>query len=900
MATQVGSTTDEASTPQLNTALILGSTFEKEKTEYQQPQRTREYALQALQELGFSKPEVKQFTSKIGIRGYAAIANFKLACEMMGVPFVWGEEQVKAFLIYINFKYYSTSYLNRMWSCINKLGTWLDCPITDEQEADFELVLNGGKELKDNKVPVSRELLRQLCEAADSVFNDYNATLAKVLFLTAWGGYMRVSEYSRTSAKEGNKHNIRSNAVLTSTAGISITFHSDKTSRGSNPMKHRFIAWKRLPKLAKQAFTDYKALRPKQAYNFFCREDGAELTRSYVLNLLETCLLLTDYRNMSVSPHCFRLGAASHDRLQGVPMREIEDRGRWGPKSKAIEAYTHQDLVVLHPSTLWEERPVYRKYWPHQRLVFITKSVVEKHHDGTHPFRDMLEKWYPELIEAFGSDIPTVFPDDDAIRRMREIQENKASGKFLKKFAAAEAKRQKDCTSRTQTASKFRRAAQRRIKGAVLPWSYLNHAKIKLGVNDNKLVQTDPLPSKEMSTQTDEVITFSPEEFKKLQISPPPVANAEHLPDRLPLSDSLRHIKSEEPLFRVRSLGADLALTKKQIKERRRTDPLIQVARISMSAKQRFHLRCRIRRRVSKRYRDHKNNSRARYIERVKGIPVRKATRHFEKTSSINRLVEFFVAEVMEHGRAGMPTWIEEQDPPYSDDEFEERVKTLYKNKPPQYEQLLAIKLHATQKGKKKFPRAQARAPTPSPPVNQFPDSESSTSDEESHAQRAQHRTTRSISSLIKQYHLKEAQVLVTPVQQKKKLGLFFPSATASPEVQPSISSSPLTWKFEVKNTPPMSPDLFSLESTPAVVVQETPPQEPPGATLVRKVSRKKRARTVRIQVPNDKEDRSTYERVLAEHNLQLVDSLCNSQENRINSGDIKREQEASLFFPFQ
>ena len=220
---------------------------------------------------------------------------------------------------------------------------------------------------------------------------------------------MRISEYSRTSAKDGNKHNIRANAVLTSTEGISITFHSDKTAKGKDPMKHQFIAWKRLPSLAKQALRDYNKLRPKPAYNYFCREDGAELTRSYVMNLLETCLLMTNYRNLHLTPHSFRLGAASNDRLQGVNMHEIEDRGCWGPKSKAIEAYTRQDLVVLDPNTLWEQRPVYRKYWPHQRLVFISKSVVEKSFQDKHPFHSMLEEWYPEIITAYGSDIPTIF-----------------------------------------------------------------------------------------------------------------------------------------------------------------------------------------------------------------------------------------------------------------------------------------------------------------------------------------------------------------------------------------------------------------------------------------------------------------------------------------------------------
>ena len=37
-------------------------------------------------------------------------------------------------------------------------------------------------------------------------------------------------------------------------------------------------------------------------------------------------------------PTLFPPRALSHDRIQGVNMREIEDRAHWGPKSKAIKA----------------------------------------------------------------------------------------------------------------------------------------------------------------------------------------------------------------------------------------------------------------------------------------------------------------------------------------------------------------------------------------------------------------------------------------------------------------------------------------------------------------------------------------------------------------------------------
>ena len=181
MATQVGSAANDTSPQPVTGTTLLVQPRGKEKVETQLANSTKKFALEALYELGFTQLEVQSFTKKMGTRGFSAVVNFKLACEMMDLPLSWGEEQVRAFLIYINYKYYSTGYLDRMWSTIKKLGKHLDCPITEAQEADFELVLDAGKELKDNKVPVSRDLLKKLCHAADTVFEKYNAALAKAV-----------------------------------------------------------------------------------------------------------------------------------------------------------------------------------------------------------------------------------------------------------------------------------------------------------------------------------------------------------------------------------------------------------------------------------------------------------------------------------------------------------------------------------------------------------------------------------------------------------------------------------------------------------------------------------------------------------------------------------------------
>ena len=203
---------------------------------------SKEFALRLLKAIGLDDEDIQNFTKGMGVKGFSALVNFHVACEHFNLPVTLGPKQVKAFLIFINYKYYTASYIARMRDIIKSLGKLMLQPITSEQEADFELVFQQAKEIKDNKVPVSKKLFAQLCVAADVVFAEYNAALAKVMFLAAWGGYMRVSEYSRTSDKDGNKHNLKADALITSPAGLSITFQSDKTSKSSDPYKHTFVS----------------------------------------------------------------------------------------------------------------------------------------------------------------------------------------------------------------------------------------------------------------------------------------------------------------------------------------------------------------------------------------------------------------------------------------------------------------------------------------------------------------------------------------------------------------------------------------------------------------------------------------------------------------------------------
>ena len=186
-------------------------------------------------------------SSKISKKKLAAYFNLSIGCAKFQLDVSWSTQSIKAFLIYTNSLFYTTGYLDLQWDALLKLGKVLSSPISDDLQADFKLVHANCKEVSDNKVPVSKELMSKLCAAAPLLFNTYNTTLARALFVSAWSCYMHISEYSITKGEHGNKHNLLDDAFLFSDGGLSVSFHSDKASRNYPTVKHRYMPWSILP-----------------------------------------------------------------------------------------------------------------------------------------------------------------------------------------------------------------------------------------------------------------------------------------------------------------------------------------------------------------------------------------------------------------------------------------------------------------------------------------------------------------------------------------------------------------------------------------------------------------------------------------------------------------------------
>ena len=382
-------------------------------------------ALQAadiLTKLGVNQPQLEIHNWTAGHFGTAL--QFKSACDLHKLPLEWNHEQIIAFLDVIDYRHYAVAMIDSFWSNLKRIGKILGKSTTKGQRMYFEAVRDNGKAIKDDRLPVSRKLLVQLIDAADVVFTGFNRKLAKAMFISAWGFCMRLSEFTNQKSYHRGlqlNYNLKSSAIRIAHTGLSAAFESDKTSTKGGPIKHRTVAWSNLPQGAQQIMEDYNSAHPDGSW-FFCKNDGRALTRNDILNLLEPCLLHSDWKFLRVTPHSFRQGRPSVEPMEGTPIDDLMHAGRWTKKSTAFDHYSRTDLAMLPPATILQALPKCRQVWTSARLRFTSLNLVQTpDHMSTHPHHQLVKKSFPIHFQAIKHLLPTNHPA--SLCRIRDSQE---------------------------------------------------------------------------------------------------------------------------------------------------------------------------------------------------------------------------------------------------------------------------------------------------------------------------------------------------------------------------------------------------------------------------------------------------------------------------------------------
>ena len=631
-----------------------------------------ELVIEALEEMGVLAPRTLAATwSPYRFQG---MANYIEACDRENLPLKYGEEQINAFLNYIHEKHYAVTTLSSHFCTIQLIGKELDMKPSTRNLIKYKFVRDHGKKMKDNKLPVSRQLLLQLCRGADNMLVGYTAVLAKTMFLCAWAFSMRISEFSRTKAKTEvfkHSHNVTSKAILTSTVGLSACFDSDKTSKFDPTVRHRTVRWHKLPDFTKEVVDMYISLRPDTDH-FFCMKDGQELDRNNVLNLLDVCLLMTDWAHLRITPHAFRQGMCSEDTLAELDPNRIRFAARWSNRSDSSEPYMRSDLVGISAIDIWKRDEKYHRKWTAKRLSFLARNIVQTQAKcEQHPMHRIISKEFPQQFKKIQKELPTKYPSIESIKRSKMEEEAVRKGTYIKLQTSERVRAEHELLRRTaiavaaRKASLAKRYARFRERRDKYGWSERAMMLVKEKAEARRIKQ------KRAENRRGDDLVDSAAQTVIVPSGPEPMMyyKKELIPVHMDAIDLIPDYCFEVKVYEERVKLQKMNLPNED-----------GVASRRAAANKRL-LQEAIMRRISKRARKaHVYSSR-----RNKKSEGNKMVR----TRTHNKLIGYIINEYMVKGEVTLPMVDDVTDPEESDEDYYYRVVRGIQNKHPDYETLM-------------------------------------------------------------------------------------------------------------------------------------------------------------------------------------------------------------------
>ena len=181
---------------------------------------------------------------------------------------------------------------------------------------------------KPPRIPITPSLLNQLgINLWNSLTAYQDKTMLWAAMLTAFYGFLRVSEYTSSHVKKYNPLTTLcyEDITIQSHTIISIKIKSSKTDpfrQGTTLYLHRNNS----PLCPFHALTNYLHIHPTRQGPLFTWHDGRFLTRSGLAAIL---LKIKPQHITSMSSHSFRIGAATTAAAAGFPRWLIQALGRW-------------------------------------------------------------------------------------------------------------------------------------------------------------------------------------------------------------------------------------------------------------------------------------------------------------------------------------------------------------------------------------------------------------------------------------------------------------------------------------------------------------------------------------------------------------------------------------------
>ena len=292
-----------------------------------------------------------------------ALQLFQQACQNQSLMLALKDPQLHVYLITLYNMNFTAATISNRWHPIYDIIIYNNTEPSDEILNLYDFIREQARPRQDKKLPVSHKLLNKQIQALDAFITPgYENTLEKATLATAWAAQLRVSEYTsklmaHIQAGEDD-HNLSSNGVLVQDNGITLIFVSDKTSHHS---KERFITWDSVPiDKFKELLQEYNKTRMKNSPVYFCHENGTNLTPNDMSDWIDLSLLITDWKGLKITSHCYRIGGTFYKYHTGLDIPSLQKSGRWSQSDNAtVKHYLKPGLYSTPPEVIHAKLPQY-------------------------------------------------------------------------------------------------------------------------------------------------------------------------------------------------------------------------------------------------------------------------------------------------------------------------------------------------------------------------------------------------------------------------------------------------------------------------------------------------------------------------------------------------------------
>lgn len=235
-------------------------------------------------------------------------------------------------LRYIAHLYISGFACPSIVSRLSAITFWIKCnqwPLVT-QSFSVSRAIRGVRSLSSHspklKFPITPDVLRLLCQSIHKAgFTFPDATRLLSMFTLAFYAFLRVGELC------GSRHAIQIQNISLCDSYLSIRFPSFKFSAGRCP--NVFIP--ACPNLLcpVRALSSYLCLRGVNSGSLFIDSNKEPISVARFRSELARVVQAANLASRGITPHSFRVGAATSAAALGIPEETIQRMGRWSSRA---------------------------------------------------------------------------------------------------------------------------------------------------------------------------------------------------------------------------------------------------------------------------------------------------------------------------------------------------------------------------------------------------------------------------------------------------------------------------------------------------------------------------------------------------------------------------------------